>query len=384
MNLCQQRHDLTPERVLAWAEPLPWARAMAECGQDAQWHAEGDVWTHTKLVVHELERLSDWPALDVDDRFRLLMTALFHDAGKPATTTPDPESGRLRSPKHALVGEKLARRVLSELDCDLALREEITQLVRYHGRPPYLFGKSDVDREVIALSWLVDLRLLYLFALADTRGRTTTEMARPEDTLHLWKLAAQDNGSFGARYAFANDQARFLFYREALSSLHYVPREDYRCRVTMMAGLPGAGKDTWLTRNRPGLPVVSLDEVRVSLDVEPTDNQGQVIQQAREECRDHLRAERDFAFNATNTMRLTRRRWIDLFADYGAHRNRLFRAAVGRTVRAKSASLLARARSRPSAFARQARTADVGGGAFPDVVRLRRYHISLSFGGFGP
>lgn len=43
-----------------------------------------------------------------------------------------------------------------------------------------------------------------------------------------------------------------------------------------------------------------------------------MIQAARESCRRHLRAGRDFAFNATNTIRQTRKRWIDLFADYGA------------------------------------------------------------------
>src|SRR5581483_9445116 len=109
-----------------------------------------------------------------------------------------------------------------------------------------------------------------------------------------------------------------LFYREALSTLHYTPREEYRCTVTLMVGLPGAGKDSWLARHRPDLPVVSLDDIRSSLDVEPTDNQGEVVQQGREACREHLRAKRDFAFNATNIVRPTRKRWVDLFADYGA------------------------------------------------------------------
>jgi predicted kinase len=82
-----------------------------------------------------------------------------------------------------------------------------------------------------------------------------------------------------------------------------------------MAGLPGAGKDTWLRTNCPNLPVVSLDDLREELDVAPIDVQGTVIQTARERCREHLRAKRDFAFNATNTVVLTRKRWIDLFAD---------------------------------------------------------------------
>ena len=30
--------------ILAWAESQPWCQAMADCDQDAQWHAEGDVY----------------------------------------------------------------------------------------------------------------------------------------------------------------------------------------------------------------------------------------------------------------------------------------------------------------------------------------------------
>jgi predicted kinase len=306
------------DQVLAWAEAQPWAKAMADCQQDAEWHAEGDVWTHTRMVVTEVERLPEWSSLDRDAQLRLLFAALFHDAGKPFTTAIDPATGRARSPKHALVGMEISRQVLRDLGCDLRAREEIAALVRYHGRPPYLLEKPDPAHEVISLSWLVNHRLLFLFALADTRGRRTREMSRPEENIHLWKLVVDENGCFDQPYAFANDHARFLFYREALSSLHYTPREEHRCTVTLLSGLPGSGKDTWLARNRSKLPVVSLDDLRADLEVGATDKQGEVIQAAREACRAHLRAGRDFALNGTNTVRQTRKRWIDLFADYGA------------------------------------------------------------------
>jgi len=305
-------------QVLDWAEAQPWARAMAVCPQDAHWHAEGDVWTHTRMVLVELDRLPDWQSLASDARRKLTFAALFHDAGKPATTQVDPATGRTHSPKHSSVGMEISRGVLRDLGCDLLVREEIANLVRYHGRPAHLLEKADSAREIIGLSWLVNHRLLYLLALADTRGRRTTEVNRPEETLELWRLVAEENDCFERPYAFANDQARFLFYRGALSSLHYTPHEDHRCTVTLMSGLPGSGKDTWLATHRPHLPMVSLDDVRAALDVEPTDDQGEVIQLAREACRQHLRAGRDFAFNATNTMQTTRKRWIDLFADYDA------------------------------------------------------------------
>jgi putative nucleotidyltransferase with HDIG domain len=306
------------DQILAWAATQPWAKAMACCRQDPEWHAEGDVWSHTRMVVAEVERLPEWPSLGRPTQLKLLFTALFHDAGKPDTTAVDPATGRTRSPKHALVGVEVARRVLRDVGCSLTLREEIAALVRYHGRPPYLLEKPDPAHEVISLSWLVNHRLLYLFALADTRGRRTREMSRPEEHIHLWRMVAEENGCWDQPYPFANDHARFLFYRKSLSSLHYTPREEYRCTVTLMSGLPGSGKDTWLARHRPTLSVVALDDIRAELDVDATDNQGEVIQEARGTCREHLRGGRDFAFNATNTVRQTRKRWIDLFADYGA------------------------------------------------------------------
>jgi predicted kinase len=131
-------------------------------------------------------------------------------------------------------------------------------------------------------------------------------------------MVAEERGCFGMPYPFANSQARFLFYRGKLSSLHYVPREDYRCTVTLLSGLPGAGKDTWLAQNRAGLPVVALDAIRDVLEIDATGNQGSVIQMAREQCRVHLRAGQSFAFNATNITRQMRQRWIELFADYDA------------------------------------------------------------------
>jgi predicted kinase len=308
----------TLNEIKAWAENQPWCRSMAACAQDAQWHSEGDVWTHTKMVLTELTRLHEWPDLSGHQKTVLIFTALFHDAAKPLTSQIDPSSGHTISPNHAVKGEHLARGVLRDLGCDLETREEISRLVRYHGRPAFLLERSEPTHEVVRLSWLVENRLLYLFALADCRGRSTVSMSRPEEHLGYWKLLSEELNCYDKRYSFHSDHARFLFFRHDEPSLHYVPHEKYSCRVTLMSGLPGSGKNTWLSRNRDDLPVVALDDIRDELDVDPTDDQGHVVQLARERCREHLRAGRSFAFNATNTMKLTRGRWIDLFADYHA------------------------------------------------------------------
>ncbi len=251
--------------TLSWADGQPWASAMADCRQDEEWHPEGDVWTHTKMVCAQLRRLEEWPGLMPHERRVLLFTALFHDSGKPMTSQVDPITGRITSPRHAIKGEHLARSVLRDLGCDFATREKVARLVRFHGRPAFLLEKSEPNHELISLSWLVSNKLLYLFALADTRGRTTAEMGRPEEDLHLWRLVAEECGCLDRSYPFASDHARFLFYRQARPNPHYAPFEAHRCTVTMMSGLPAGGKDAWLAANRPDLPVVSLDDARGAL-----------------------------------------------------------------------------------------------------------------------
>ena len=304
--------------TLAWAHDQPWCRAMADCQQDSGWHSEGDVWTHTKMVCGQLPKLAEWPNLTRHDRTVLIFTALFHDSAKPLTSKIDATTGRITSPKHAIKGEHLARAVLRDWMCDLAVREEIARMVRFHGRPAFLLERSNPPNEVVSLSWSVSNKLLYLFALADTRGRNTAEMERPEENVHYWKMMAEEHNCFDRPFQFGNDQARFQFFRQKEPNLHYVPHEDYRCTVTMMSGLPGSGKDTWLAAHRGELPVISLDDMREELGVEVTENQGKVAQLARERCRELLRARTPFAFNATNLLRQTRQRWTDLFADYNA------------------------------------------------------------------
>lgn len=308
----------TDNGIIDWAENQAWAVEMAGCMQDPAWHAEGDVWTHTKMVCKELMRLNDWSVLSRETQLKLLLTAIFHDVGKPATTYFDEPSGRIRSPKHARNGARIARRVLMDLGCDVKTREEICYLILFHGRPPYLGEKESPELELIKLSGFVDHRLLYLFALADTRGRVCTVQGHPEECLELWQLVAQENSCFDRPYVFSNDHARFLFYRGRLDNLHYRPHEDYRCTMTIMCGLPGAGKDSWLAKHRADLPVVSLDGLRKEQGVSPTDNQGEIVQAAKEQCRGYLRSESDFALNATNVTRQTRKLWIDLGADYDA------------------------------------------------------------------
>lgn len=313
----EQLKNLDSTDLAVWAESQPWCRSMSECIQDVKWHSEGDVWTHTKLVLEELRRLPEWNNLTENQQIVLRFAGLFHDVGKPFTTEINLETGRVSSPKHAVKGEFIARNILRELGCEFDLREEICHLVRFHGRPVFLMDRENPNHEVVKLSWVLNNRLLYLFALADCRGRDT-DSGRSEENLEFWKLVSEEMGCFENPYPFKTDHARFVFFRASEPDLYYIPYDSENCVVTMMSGLPGSGKDTWLAKHRAKLPVISLDDIREEFDTKPTSNQGFIVQTAQDRCRALLRSKTSFAFNATNTTKQNRTRWINLFADYGA------------------------------------------------------------------
>ena len=79
---------------------LPEMTPLAGCEQEPEWHPEGDVWTHTLLVIDQARRLNG----DLD-RARLatvMLGAVCHDLGKPATTARI--DGRIRSLDHEQAG----------------------------------------------------------------------------------------------------------------------------------------------------------------------------------------------------------------------------------------------------------------------------------------
>ena len=65
-------------------------------------------------------------------------------------------------------------------------------------------------------------------------------------------------------------------------------------------------------------PVISLDAVRGELDIDPGDEQGTVINHAREQARIYLRQGTSFVWNATNISRQLRGESLRLFFSYNA------------------------------------------------------------------
>ena len=64
--------------------------------------------------------------------------------------------------------------------------------------------------------------------------------------------------------------------------------------------------------------VISLDELRREMRIEPTENRGPVVARARDRAREYLRRKQSFIWNATNISRQLREHCISLCAAYNA------------------------------------------------------------------
>ncbi len=103
------------------ADILPEVTAMKGVQQPPEFHPEGDVWTHTLLMLEGLRSPAPTLALGV----------LLHDVGKPGTFRI---ADRIRFDGHVELGEKIARDILTRLRFSNSEIEQVVALVANHMR----------------------------------------------------------------------------------------------------------------------------------------------------------------------------------------------------------------------------------------------------------
>jgi tRNA nucleotidyltransferase (CCA-adding enzyme) len=152
---------------------LPEMAPLYDCPQDPEWHPEGDVWTHTLMVIDQARQrngdLARAPLAIV------MLGAVCHDLGKPMTTAVI--DGRIRSPGHEAAGIAPAMAILNRLNVQtmdgVNVRAQVLGIVAEHLRPSAFYKANTTVRDGAfrRLAQRVDLELLARFARADCHGR---------------------------------------------------------------------------------------------------------------------------------------------------------------------------------------------------------------------
>jgi tRNA nucleotidyltransferase (CCA-adding enzyme) len=155
---------------------FPGLAALVGCEQEPEWHPEGDVWVHNLLVIDQAATRTG--GLPYPQQVALMLGAVCHDLGKPATTAFI--DGRIRSHNHEEAGVEPTLQILDRLNIHTLngydVREQVVGLVAHHLKPGMWHRAPDGvgDGAFRRLARKVDLELLARLAAADCRGRTGT------------------------------------------------------------------------------------------------------------------------------------------------------------------------------------------------------------------
>jgi predicted kinase len=304
-----------------------WFRDMKGVRQDTVWHAEGDVFVHTKMVAEALVAHPDFQELSEQRKHIMFAVAMFHDIEKRSTTEDEEieENGVKRmavtSRSHAKRGEKTVRVILyKDIQTPFAIREHICRLVRHHGLPIWAIEKENPAKEVIGASLKLDTKLLALFAKADILGRIAKDNDDMMMRVELFEELCKENECYGQARKFKSELGRRYYFQKEEAHPDYEPFDEKKFTAIVMCALPGSGKDTYIRRYLKDIPMVSIDELRRERKVKRGDKkaEGHVYQEIKEMCKVHMRARQDFVFNATNITKDMRGKAIKEFEDYGA------------------------------------------------------------------
>jgi poly(A) polymerase len=122
---------LSPHRVRGWdlldesgllRAILPEIERMKGCEQPEQFHPEGDVFAHTRLMLLLLPDEVSLP---------LVFSVILHDVAKPVTAHVDP-TGRIRFNEHDKIGADMTEQIMERLRFSRAEIDATVEMVRQH------------------------------------------------------------------------------------------------------------------------------------------------------------------------------------------------------------------------------------------------------------
>jgi len=312
-----------PKTTDEMEERFPIVQDMKDCAQSPEYHGEGDVWSHTKMVIGSMQQDPEWQKLQPCEKEVLKASAFYHDIAKPKVS--EVEDGVIRAKRHSTLGARMAREMLwnpalpDYYAAPWDIREYIANLVMLHMLPFHFINKENPVYNIGASSYVVDNKHLAILARADTNGRIQPRLSRTNalDTIELFCDFCQEKDCFESPMGFQSDNARFRFFFEHKGDPCLDYYEEQKGKVIIMSALQGSGKDYTIGKNYSTLPMTGFDNVRNELKLKFGKQESLVQRQLKERTKVFMRTGQDFVFNATNTIKDVRATWIRRFRKYG-------------------------------------------------------------------
>lgn len=138
--------------------------------QNAKFHAEGDVWNHTMMVLDESSKYRDL----VSNPVGFMITAMMHDYGKIVSSFE--KDGVIHSYNHEIEGLPVVAKALSRLTNDKNLEKYVLNMVKLHMKPNIVAGTNSKIKTTNKMYYdsIAPMDLIYL-SCADNDGRFKNE-----------------------------------------------------------------------------------------------------------------------------------------------------------------------------------------------------------------
>lgn len=163
---------------------FPELKALIGVPQNPTFHAEGDVWNHTMMVVDEAAKLRHNP----QNPYWFMLAAVTHDLGK-ATCTEE-KNGMIHAYAHEIEGLPVAEAFLRRLTSENKLIRYVLNLVELHMKPNTVAEAGSAVRVTTRMfDQAVDPEALVCIALADDLGRIANKPTGVHDAFLRERLA---------------------------------------------------------------------------------------------------------------------------------------------------------------------------------------------------
>lgn len=238
------------EPVWKKIEKIPEFAVLKTCKQSPKWHAEGDAFKHSQCVVNAaIEDIQGSYSYVSETVKVLVLAALFHDIGKGVTTFE--KDGKWHAYGHEIEGEKITRKLL--WDEGWAFRESVCALVGLHMEPLNWFNMKGGILEKLAETQELISKVAYVDGIThmhitdlirlkmwDIKGsKQEDEKSKSKDLENLSKLYQLCSEIFNHKTDGLYD---FILHKK------FKMEEKKPLTVVTLIGLPGAGKDTFLSK----------------------------------------------------------------------------------------------------------------------------------------